>query len=73
MMSERIKELADQAATYAEEIAGDFHDNPKYDTAFEQKFAELIIKECSAVADRNQSENMNWPIGDIIKEHFGVE
>lgn len=52
-----------------------------FDTAFcdlynnEQmiKFAELIIAECADIAARNQDENMNWDISEIIKEHFGVE
>ena len=38
-----------------------------------EKFAELIVRECSLVADRARSEDMEWNIGEIIKEHFGVE
>ena len=38
-----------------------------------EKFAELIVQECSLVADRARSEDMEWNIGEIIKEHFGVE
>jgi hypothetical protein len=38
-----------------------------------EKFAELIVRECSLVADRAHAEDMGWNIGEIIKEHFGVE
>jgi hypothetical protein len=37
-----------------------------------KKFAELIVQECSLVADRARAEDMEWNIGEIIKEHFGV-
>ncbi len=36
-------------------------------------FAELLVRECSLVADRAHAEDMGWNIGEIIKEHFGVE
>ena len=38
-----------------------------------EKFAELIVVECADIAAKNQAENMNWDIAEIIKEHFGVE
>ncbi|WP_353479905.1 hypothetical protein [Haliscomenobacter sp.] len=38
-----------------------------------QVFAELIVQECADIAAKNQAENMNWDIAEIIKEHFGVE
>jgi hypothetical protein len=38
-----------------------------------EMFAELLIKECAGIAAKNQAENMNWDIAEIIKEHFGVE
>lgn len=38
-----------------------------------QVFAELIVVECADIAAKNQAENMNWDIAEIIKEHFGVE
>jgi hypothetical protein len=67
MMDERIKELADQATEYCKtqprEIAG---------SLWEKKFAELIIKECAKVADDNFNKGF-CPVGDYIKQHFGVE
>jgi hypothetical protein len=38
-----------------------------------QVFAELIVQECADIAAKNQAENMNWDIAEIIKEHFGVK
>jgi hypothetical protein len=70
-MNERIKELAKQACF--DEIGKDYslYFNLTKDKV--EKFAELIVGECSLVADRTQAEDMGWNIGEIIKEHFGVE
>jgi hypothetical protein len=60
-VNERIRELAKQAYLYQE------HDN--FLTAALENFAELIVKECGAVA-------LNIGCGDIEDEllkHFGVE
>jgi hypothetical protein len=35
---------------------------------FEEKFAELIVRECARLCDINDKEQ-----GDILREHFGVE
>ena len=67
-MNKRIKELAEQATTYIDPSANDgvcWHFDKK-------KFAESIIRECADIAAKNQAENMNWDIAEIIKEHFGV-
>ena len=67
-MNELLKELAEQCGFRSNP---DVYDrNQSFDIA---KFAELIVKECAYVADKNQAEDMNWPIGNILKEHFGVE
>ena len=59
-MNERIKELAEQARDwgYAE------HSGYTAQLLFEQKFAELIVRECATLA-------YDGPGG--ILEHFGVE
>jgi hypothetical protein len=73
-MNERIKELAEQAGIA---VWGDavymYHPDNTLDSTVMTKFAELIVKECSLVADRARAEDMEWNIGEIIKEHFGVE
>ena len=70
-MNTRIRELARQA-----EVKWQHQEDVIYSTmTLEQfeKFAELIVRECSLVADRAHAEDMGWNIGEIIKEHFGVE
>jgi hypothetical protein len=37
-----------------------------------EKFAELIIQECAMVADGNFNKGF-CPVGDYIKQHFGVK
>lgn len=68
-MNERIQELSEQAGWDYSKIERR-NQTENFD---EQKFAELIVKECADIAAKNQAENMNWDIAEIIKEHFGVE
>ena len=54
-MNERIKELRDRAAkfaeiTYSNYIMATFHTNKSIEALFEEKFAELIAEECSRLA-----------------------
>ena len=68
-MNERIKELALQAMTYVTH-------NPKANKLnsgdmFDEKFAELIVRECADVATMNQFQ---WAsAGSYVLKHFGVE
>ena len=59
-MNERIKQLAEQV--YGSQA-----------TEQEIKFAELIVKECAAEADKQTIYCRGIPWGRWIKEHFGVE
>ena len=69
MMNERIQELIEQAG-----FENGHQDRNVNSVSQElEKFAELIVRECSLVADRAHAEDMGWNIGEIIKEHFGVE
>ena len=72
-MNERIRELAEQATTVEHgviqprTVATVYH----FD---KEKFAELIVRECSKV----NNQYVGWRIGDIdldmvYKEHFGVK
>ena len=79
-MNERIRELADEAAEFIEAGPGSWTSD-----IFEQKFAELIVRECyehckgqllnSTLAnEHNLSYNdgvMDCAIG--LLQHFGVE
>ena len=79
-MNERIKQLAEQAELPLLDVDG----NCKYgDTYFsKEKFAELIVRECSKVivngGYRNPALGDKHPltppeIAQMIREHFGVE
>ena len=81
-MNERIKELREQAAdfasqTYSKYTMATFNTNKSIETLFEEKFAELIVRECAEVI-----QDSPWQLGhectpseqaSLIKEHFGVE
>jgi len=63
-MNERIKKLAEQAET--KELGYYFFDK--------EKFAELIVKECSYLADQAHYKATNGKsAGGYIRQHFGVE
>lgn len=66
-MNQQIKTLVEQATT-------EESDGFKYFD--KEKFAELIVRECARVAnDSNQSKNraVGVSVGDVVREHFGVE
>ena len=67
-MNERIRELAESCTVDFVDGRGVFLSEIDV-----EKFAELLIRECSHIAKVNQLQSMNWDIGDILLEHFGVE
>jgi hypothetical protein len=77
-MNERIKELIKQATTIEEHKWG-----VSYDNFDKEKFAELIVRECSRVivnggywsgGTLGPKRQCTPPeIATMIKEHFGVE
>jgi hypothetical protein len=71
-MNERIKELAEQAGFYNMGIGliigiEEYH----------QKFAELIVRECLEIANKNRTgmeiKTNTRLTADAIKKHFGVD
>jgi len=81
-MKERIRELAEQADEFADDktqMPGEYH--PDWHDIRDQKFLELIVRECVKVMYDNAIERKVPP--DInqtpthyaiaILEHFGVE
>jgi hypothetical protein len=74
-MNERIKQLALQAEILITE-AGAFHNTPQGAYQLQEqhmnKFAELIVRECAEVAHCNFHVD-GVTLGNIMKEHFGVE
>ena len=79
-MNERIKHLAEQAKEHANHLDSIGVDASMEDI-FNQKFAELIVKECADIAHTvgNISEPDDWAldrcyeIEQRIQDRFGVE
>jgi hypothetical protein len=75
-MNERIRDLKEQALIWAIETLDPYalNDN-EWAVAIDEKFAELIVKECAEVLDETispPSHPMN-SIGYRLKEHFGIK
>ena len=70
-MNERIRELWYQA------VQPHTGDSWAEQTAFMEKFAELIVRECMEQVWHNRDDVVNGNISEVIKErmkqHFGVE
>jgi hypothetical protein len=81
MNQDRIREIANQASTYAEGMVAPYwglEDGLDYQARTMEvrdlKFAELIVKECAAiVADAVDQREPASTYVDKIKLHFGVE
>ena len=72
-MNERIKQLAEQADNFADDkiqMPGEYH--PDWHDVRDEKFAELIVRECAGKVDWILAEGGKTQ-GDLIKQHFGVE
>ena len=85
-MNERIRQLAEQAHSYACEYAQqpDYNEHNPYNQGmykqrYDSKFAELIVRECIDIADKEDFDVMmkeGYPCSQTakkIREHFGVE
>ena len=70
-MNKRIKELVQQTDAWCDQnYAGDKF----YDVRWEEKFAELIIKECGVALSPMLRDMVSRGLAyDLIKQHFGVE
>ena len=72
-MNERIKLLADQAELTIRTSIGTYMSHPE----FNQKFAELIVRECVRYFNEDYVRDFDtlWreDLSKGIKEHFGVE
>jgi hypothetical protein len=64
-MNERIEALADKASNDINMVG--YHNIPD---EFKQKFAELIVRECSRVAKLKIGHNK---VCDAIEQHFGLD
>jgi len=67
-MNERIKKLSEQAYDDIIERTGDI---VVFQEDFQQRFAELIVRECADIATINAHQ---WASpGTYVLKHFGVE
>ncbi len=75
-MNERIQELSEQATSRPHRSQG-FGEEPTHiypGTLDQEKFAELIIKECASIClDMKYTNPQPHHYAVMIKEHFGVE
>ena len=71
-MNERIIELARQADAWAREIVTDLREIPIYNKIRDEKFAELIVKECADVVEKNLYQNIGWNTSRAVRRHFGL-
>lgn len=70
-MNERIQELKKQARKYAWENETHWSANAEREALFEEKFAELIVRECANISDAS-FHNGSAGYTAILK-YFGVE
>ena len=71
-MNERIRELSKEAWAWAEQQ--EYTDPAKeFSDILEQKFAELIVKECATHLHKRGIEGFGILEERNLKEHFGVE
>ena len=68
-MNERLKQLAIESKLIAPEYNGFDHTRLSIS---QQRFAELIVRECAKIADSADESACEW-IGGNILTHFGVE
>ena len=87
-MNKRIEELVVQASEYVNTVytppvrsktPGKMWEDGHvgWHTQFNQKFAELIVKECLQIVNRKEysyhEADPLWETAQLIKQHFGVE
>ena len=69
-MNPQIQQLAEQARA---SIPTGTLETEQWIEAYNEKLAELIVRECAAEADKQTIYCRGIPWGRWIKQHFGVE
>jgi hypothetical protein len=79
-MNERIRELAEQAhhstadeLSHLQRVHNRTYDLDESATIYNEKFAELIVKETMQVVANNLPQNTYLDVADAVIKHFGVE
>ena len=68
-MNERIRELVRESNLDMYGLGKERH---RWEYTVE-KFAELIVRECAGVVEKNLFESIGWNTSKKVKQHFGVE
>jgi hypothetical protein len=74
-MNERIKLLLERAEYQTQKQSGsdwEVHVEPSREQIFE-KFAELIVEECTTVIEQNLFQGIGWNTSRAVRRHFGIE
>jgi hypothetical protein len=73
-MNERIKKLAEQAREKKFDYRAREGESHYIYVLNEEKFAELIVRECAKVACKLEQDDTDFRhVSTAIEEHFGVE
>jgi hypothetical protein len=74
-MNSRIQELAIQADLYVDVNGKPWPRNMNgedIEGAYE-RFAQLIVEECTTVIDRTLFQNIGWNTSRAVRRHFGID
>ena len=71
-MNEQIEKLAVQAFSFASAADDSDESDANWWNAYNEKFAELIIRECAGICEEHHAWTARM-VGNQIKDHFGVE
>ena len=69
-MSKQFEELMYHAGLTAQ---GCWDEMDEYDRKAIEKFAKLIVEECTTVIERNLFQGIGWNTSRAVKRHFGIE
>ena len=69
-MNEQFRKLLDQARELADEVFD--YDGSDYAEIVQEKFAELIVKECGRVYIQNQQDGVMTLTQDLL-HHLGIK
>jgi len=78
-MNKRIEKFSEQARQYADSMYPSGLDIAKWGPVYQEKFAELIVRECANSLWTEECHNSDLALEEFeknsakIKEHFGVE
>jgi hypothetical protein len=75
-MNEQIRELAENATLYTSDVC--YPDDPDWHETRDQKFAELMVRECVSLFDGSREMKTvgllsHTQVIERIEKHFGVK